>query len=464
MKKYLIILVLVYAFFLRFPIIFQPFNGYHAWNEGHYSMTALNFDKYGLLKQMNETGADYTATPFLSWLVYGSFKIFGVSEWAARLPNLIFGMFSIYLLFLITRKLYNDKIALWSSIFASAAHGIVYFSRNVQLESSFVFFLLSAIYFAILHHETRKLIPAVLCFLSMSISIFTKFPAVLGYLCIAVILFLPGENKEDIGSLYHRIIKFVIAVLLSLVPSLIWIRYAMSQTPANTAVYFTRSSEWSWHFLSKAILKTFSFTPEHLGAFISVLAVIGMVYVWKQNRKHLVLWTFILPWFFLLVPYPQAYLSNAYYDYPALYGLCILAAIGVVELYRRKKWVAVSLAVLSILFGIVKTYLRVTKFSHGADYTAKYDSFPFQSAKLVSQLRSGKETILVDFPQTMFYAGGDPEFVTCVYGNVESHIQEKKYDYIILNYFIDIDVDVAASELKKYNYKKVAPLAWKLIR
>ena len=92
MKKYLIFIILFYAFCLRFPIIFQPFCGYHAWNEGHYAMTALNFDKYGLLRQMNDFGEDYTATPFVPWMVYLSFKVFGISELTARLPNLVFGI------------------------------------------------------------------------------------------------------------------------------------------------------------------------------------------------------------------------------------------------------------------------------------------------------------------------------------------------------------------------------------
>ncbi|MEW6556966.1 MAG: glycosyltransferase family 39 protein [Elusimicrobiota bacterium] len=459
MKKYLILIILFYAFCLRFPIIFQPFCGYHAWNEGHYAMTATNFDKYGFFRQMNDLGEDYTATPLFSWIVYLSFKIFGITEWAGRLPNLIFSILSIYIFFLIIKKLYDDRTAYLSTLFASAAHGIVYFSRNLQLESQFLFFLLLSIYFAISYNKKLKTGYYFLTFLFAGFSVFTKFPAILGYFSVAVILLSNNLTK--------KILKFISASFISLIPAFIWIIYSSLKKVSQTVDYFTRISEWSWHYLLKALVKTPCITSEHLGIFISILVIIGGFFIIRDWKRHLFLIAFIIPWFLLLVPFPKAYLKNAYYDYPALYGFCVVAGIGAVELLKggggiKKKQFAIFLIVSTVAFGIVKTYNRLKKFDSFSKYAKIYEPTPFYSAKYVAKIRSDDETVLVDYPQTMFYAGGDPEFVKCIYGQTEKFISEQKYNYIILNYFGSYDFDEVKKELEKNRYNQVAPLAWKL--
>ena len=80
-----------------------------AWNEGHYAMTALNFDRYGLWAQRNELGVDRTFSPGVPWMIWASFKMFGPSEWAARLPIVICGVLAVVLLGVLVRSLPGAK-------------------------------------------------------------------------------------------------------------------------------------------------------------------------------------------------------------------------------------------------------------------------------------------------------------------------------------------------------------------
>ncbi|MFH1259798.1 MAG: glycosyltransferase family 39 protein [Elusimicrobiota bacterium] len=459
MKKYLIFFILFYAFCLRAPLMFQSFSGCHGWNEGHYAMTALNFDRYGFFKQMNDLGEDYTSTPLVPWTVCLSFKIFGVSEGAARLPNFIFGLFSIYLLFLIVRKLYDEKTAWLSALFASSAPGIVYFSRNLQLDSPFLFFLLLGIHFALKYRETGKTYFYFLTFIFAGLSVFTKYPALLGYLPLAIIL-LTGRPAKNI-------LKFVLASVASLLPVFLWLIYCSIEKQGQTLSYFTRTAEYSLKTLWEAMVKTPSITSEHLGPLIVFFALVGSFFLVKKISRHLFVLLFTVIWFFLMFPYPLAYLDNAYYDYPALYGFCLIAGIGAAELLRRKKGLKIFTVVLlgsTILFGMIKTYRRIIKFDKISAISKLSEPSSFYSAKYAAKVRAGEETILVDYPPTMFYAGGDPKFVKCVYGPTEEFIKEKKYDYIVLNYFYGYDPDRVITDLKNNNYRQVAPLAWKLVR
>ncbi|OQA89883.1 MAG: Dolichyl-phosphate-mannose-protein mannosyltransferase [Elusimicrobia bacterium ADurb.Bin231] len=453
-KKYLIYIILFYALLLRLPIIFQHFSGLHAWNEGHYAMSAVNFYKYGIFNQMNDMGKDYSTTPLVPWMVYISFGLFGVTEWAARLPNLIFGIFSVYIFFFIAKKLYGENVALFSALFVSSAHGIVYFSRSLQLESPFVFFLLSGIYFAIKYQEQQKISNYILAFVFMGLSVFTKFSAIIGYFPLMVILLKDNFSK--------KIIKFIIASFLSLIPTLLWIFHLSVKDLFKLFGFFTRTSEWSTKELVKAIIKTPAITSEHLGIFIMIFVVFGIVFTVKNIRKNAFILVFSFIWFALLFPFPKAYLKNAYYDYPALYGFCLIAAISAAKLFERKQQVTLALVLAVIIFGCVKTYRRINKFSSFSENARIYEPSPFYSAKYVAKIRSGTETVLVDYPQTMFYAGGDPEFIKCIYGSTARYIENKNYDFIILNYFGGYDFDKAKKELEMNGYHQIAPLAWKI--
>ena len=79
-----------------------PFAGIHSWNEVYYVTIARNLDHFGFLSPFNFGDMDGRPLsfmsgppPFVPWLIYFSSQLFGNAEWAARLPLLLFGMFSL---------------------------------------------------------------------------------------------------------------------------------------------------------------------------------------------------------------------------------------------------------------------------------------------------------------------------------------------------------------------------------
>src|SRR5205807_2497521 len=123
---------------LRVAHIARPFNGISAtaWNEGHYALIALNFDRYGLLSQHNELGLDRTFSPGVPWLMWAAFRLFGPSEWAARLPVVVFGIAAIPLAAALIQRLFrSEQIALIAAGFVAAIPGTVYYAQNAQLDT-----------------------------------------------------------------------------------------------------------------------------------------------------------------------------------------------------------------------------------------------------------------------------------------------------------------------------------------
>jgi 4-amino-4-deoxy-L-arabinose transferase-like glycosyltransferase len=78
----------------------------------------------------------------LYWMMIASFKLFGVTEWSARLPSAISGLLTVAAVFFVGRQVEVVKdgdsklqaYAFWSAVAAATMIGIVVFSRAVSFD------------------------------------------------------------------------------------------------------------------------------------------------------------------------------------------------------------------------------------------------------------------------------------------------------------------------------------------
>ncbi len=343
-----LILILLLGLLLRLVDINQPYIGLSGWNEAHYSLAPLNYFKYGLFTPMNDYGLDLSTTPLLYWAIYASFKIFGVSEWSARIPSLISGLISIWLIFLIAERLYNREVAHLGAFIVATAPGIVYFSRSVQLESMLAMFslgaILSLLYFG--NTKTAGWYFASIAFLSLSMLV--KLPAILIYPALLWIWihYVDGTMKKK------NLLRLAIYFLLPLIPALLWIYYGASVTPLFIKTYFIRPSEMStldsiFGSLGRA---AFEFAPRNLGRMQFYILLAGLPILAVKWKKHMPMLLLSTTWLALVIKYPITYLNNWYYDYLALYAMSVLAAYVLVEIshyFRRTLQVEKSSKILA---------------------------------------------------------------------------------------------------------------------
>jgi hypothetical protein len=187
--------------------------------------------------------------------------------------------------------------------------------------------------------------------------------------------------------------------------------------------------------------------------------------------------------------HPRAYYENQYYTYPGLYVACLLAAWGVTEagaalarrLHRRSvSGLLLGLLALSVLinveeyirhFGII--YIRPSVILEALGRppaqapkrlysTAGVDVFA-EARTLATQAPAGKK-VLVDYPSTMFYAGGDPARVRCAYGPVSAAFDPRVDGAVLLNLVADgrphEDETAFVARLAALGWRRVSPRAW----
>ena len=92
-----------------------------------------------------------------NWLVALSYKIFGISEWSARLPSALAAVGCLAVVYSFGRRLFGSWSALWSVLVLLSSVEFVVISRVVILDMALTFFLTCALCcFAIAARESER--------------------------------------------------------------------------------------------------------------------------------------------------------------------------------------------------------------------------------------------------------------------------------------------------------------------
>ena len=87
--------------------------------------------------------------PFFFWLQVASMKVFGIGDFAARLPNALFGLIYLLTFYTIGKRHFSAKFGLiWALVFFASLLPHLYFKSGI-IDPVFNFFIFLSIYFMI---------------------------------------------------------------------------------------------------------------------------------------------------------------------------------------------------------------------------------------------------------------------------------------------------------------------------
>ncbi|MDG1842615.1 MAG: glycosyltransferase family 39 protein [Crocinitomicaceae bacterium] len=176
-----------YSYIFLFCLLcFVPFLGsYHLfdWDEinfaecaremiitGNYSTVQINFEAF------------WEKPPLFIWMQVISMKVFGINEFAARFPNVIASIFTLFSLFFLGKKIANQKLAIWWTIlYAGSYLPNIYFHSGI-IDPWFNLFIFSAIacfYIANQHKDSNTFLHYFISGLLAGLAILTKGPVAL---------------------------------------------------------------------------------------------------------------------------------------------------------------------------------------------------------------------------------------------------------------------------------------------
>ena len=83
-------------------------------------------------------------SPFFLWMIAISYKIFGISEFAAKFPSALMGVATILLVYALARRLYNNWTAFFAAFILSTTFIFTRYARHAMIDVTLTFFVCSA--------------------------------------------------------------------------------------------------------------------------------------------------------------------------------------------------------------------------------------------------------------------------------------------------------------------------------
>ncbi|MFA5074612.1 MAG: glycosyltransferase family 39 protein [Candidatus Babeliales bacterium] len=140
------------------------------------------------------------------------YKIFGVNNSIITWMQVLIALLTGFLIFLITKKLFDKKVAIIAFIFFTFNLGFLVFSQFILTEILLSFLLVLFLYLFILFLNTKKIIFIILSSLSLGISIIVKPAAIYFIFLILIFLFIFLQNN----FLYKIKILFLFSIFFYL--------------------------------------------------------------------------------------------------------------------------------------------------------------------------------------------------------------------------------------------------------
>ena len=214
-KKTLSILVVVLA-----AVLFIPFLGsvhLFDWDEINFAECAREMLVTGEFAGVQINYQPFwEKPPLFIWMQALSMHVFGVNEFAARLPNALCGIATLLILFRIGNKLIDSRFGiLWVLSYAGSLLPFMYFKSGI-IDPWFNFFIFCSVYFVILYsnspNEKSSLKYGAYSGLLIGLATLTKGPvALLIFSLCLLVFFLLGKVKNIFP------IKWFLSFLLSFI-------------------------------------------------------------------------------------------------------------------------------------------------------------------------------------------------------------------------------------------------------
>ena len=295
--------------------------------------------------------------PLFFWLQSASMHVFGVGEFAARLPNALFGAITLVTIYLIGRKERNGSFGiLWALLYFGSVLPHMYFKSGI-IDPVFNFFIFTAIYFLMkaLFGEQHQLRSSVISGVLIGLAVLTKGPVGFLLLLLTFIVILIIHRFKVWPKITH-VLAFAVSAF---VVSLLWYGVEMIQ---NGPWFLVEFIKYQVDLFSKPVASHsqpiyYHFVVVLLGCFpMSVLALGGF----KRGKApdHMFRWMMVLFWVVMIL-FTIVTTKIVHYSSMAYLPLSFIATEYVAGLIRKDQklpaWVGVMVLTIGTVFGVLLT-------------------------------------------------------------------------------------------------------------
>jgi uncharacterized membrane protein len=385
--EYIILcLILIGGFGVRLYKLNNPVADWHSWrqsdtaavseiyfNKGidilhprYYDISSIQSGEY------NPHGYRMVEFPFynvLHALLAKSFELPYVTnsfEAWGRLVSIFCALITIYLLFLIGRRLMGKTGGLLAGFFYAFLPYNIYFTRVILPEPMTIMFAVLSLWLFLRFYDTEKNSWLYLCAVAFAVAMLLK-PYMIFYVVPMAALTI---QKYGIKSIFRRY-SFLIALDIALIPFFLW-RIWENNYPVGIPFYKWalngdeirfKPSFWRWIFgerIASMILGSWGLVPFALG----ILRPVSSESRNKDRTRWFIQW-FLLGMVLYVSIIATANVKHDYYQMLIIPALCLALASGAIYLWNNKglnKWLARGLLLFSIFIMFIVGATQIREF------------------------------------------------------------------------------------------------------
>ena len=333
--------ILLGIFFIALAIrlwgVTNPLLDFHAWRQTLTATIAYNFYADGMnfvTPRLNMINSIFHFEfPLFTYLVALLYKIFGFDEILGRLVAIAFSMGSIWFLYLLGKRYFDETSALVACGLFAVLPFSVYYSRTFMPESAMIFFSISMIYMFARWLDTRKWSHFILASLFSTLAFLVKLPTL--YMG-APFLFLAWNKFR--GKIFYQPLLYIFVIAI-LIPPTLWYSYIARlqfETYGGSNVWLDMLKDyevlftlryWKLIFVTRLIEKMFAFT-------VFPFVVLGMRAYTSNKENHVLhIWFFSICLYFVIAA--KYNFIHEYYQVPIIPVGCLFAGKFIADFYRQ---------------------------------------------------------------------------------------------------------------------------------
>jgi 4-amino-4-deoxy-L-arabinose transferase-like glycosyltransferase len=292
----------------------------------------------------------FSKPPLIAWIIRGATAICGESEWCVRAPAPILYALASYVVFLVGRNLFDDRIGFWSAIVFATAPGVSFSAGLISTDVPLLLCWTLALLGWVRLVEHRRMIDATLLGTSLGVGLLAKYAAIYFVLCMAVDAWHDRRARAALGR-GRGLIAGAIALAL-VAPNLVW------NASHGFATFSHTAANASWRGAPVHVGAALEFLGAQFGTFGPILFAALLVIAWLAFRRaceqpYCRLLAFSLPVLVLIAA--QALFSRALANWAAVaYPAAAILVTAILlrarpRLFRLSLWLHVGAALVIAL-------------------------------------------------------------------------------------------------------------------
>lgn len=294
-----LLLVIVFGFLFFFRFDWLPLVNY---DEAWYGSIAKNIANTGNFMKMDWNGKIYYDHPPMGFIILAlSIKLFGVNEFAVRLPAVVLGIGSILLIYFIGKKIFRDGLAgMAAAMTLGTSVWYLIRVRSGDLDSTFIFFYLLTVFFSFKAREKFSwFLPTMISFAFLML---TK--TIIGTSAAVLILFNTAlsafKNRKNFLIALFSVMAFFVLVVPWYYVQLTSFQhfyeehfFRVGMRSKTLSSYFHIETFLPMFYLHMGIRKWYYIWLASLGLIVLTLRFL------RKNILFLIFWNFIILYPFL---------------------------------------------------------------------------------------------------------------------------------------------------------------------